>query len=68
MSLNALFVVHKPPCLSCVVKTLKEHMHVTCKTYIQFLRVIKCSLRIRHMFVKVIKYYLLNVYVSQMEH
>jgi len=52
MSLNALFVVYKPPCLSCLVTILKEHTHVTRRTYIQFLRVIRYSLRTRRMCVK----------------
>ena len=64
MSCKTLRVVHTPPCLSCVVTTLKEHTDAAYKTYIQFLRVIKYSLRARRMFVKGIK----NIYISQKEH
>jgi len=45
MSCKTLCVVYKPPCLSCVVTTLKEHTDAVYETYIQFLRVIKYSLR-----------------------
>ena len=64
MSCKTLRVVHTAPCLSCVVMTLKEHTDAAYKTYIQFLRVIKYSLRTRHMFVKGIKYSLGNIYIS----
>jgi len=64
MSCKTLRVVHTPPCLSCVVMTLKEHTDAAYKTYIQFLRIIKYSLRTRRMFVKGIK----KIYISQKEH
>jgi len=68
MSCKTLRVVHTPPCLSCVVTTLKDHTDAAYKTYIQFLRVIKYSLRTRRMFVKGIKYWLENIYISLKEH
>ena len=64
MSCKTLRVVHTLSFLSCVVTTLKEHTDAAYKTYIQFLRVIKYSLRTRRMFVKGIK----KIYISQKEH
>jgi len=64
MSCKTLRVAHTQPYLSCVITTLNEHTDAAYKTYIQFLRVIKYSLRTRFMFVKGIKY----IYISQKEH
>jgi len=68
MSCKTLRVVHTPSCLSCVVMTLKKHTDAVYKTYIQFVRVIKYSLRTRREIVKGIEYSLGNIYTSQKEH
>jgi len=54
--------------LPCLVTTLKEDTDTDYKTYIQFLRVMKYSLRTRLCYLRVIKDFFVNILTSQKEH